>query len=144
MTMFKKDHSQEDGDAVETVIGPSVRVEGDFASEGNIIVEGAVQGSITTSKNLRVGERARIQANIEVTSALIAGEIVGNIRAHSSIEILSSARIQGDITTTELSLEKGAFFCGNCTMEEKKTNIQESAHKNGGKQAPPDTEGGKE
>jgi cytoskeletal protein CcmA (bactofilin family) len=35
-------------DEVETVVGPSVHVEGDFASEGNIIVKGMVSGNVKT------------------------------------------------------------------------------------------------
>lgn len=40
---------------IETVIGPSVKVEGDFVTEGNMIVEGTICGSIKTSKNLKIG-----------------------------------------------------------------------------------------
>ena len=56
--MFKK----EDGDNVETIIGPSVQVEGNFVANGDIIVEGTVSGSIKTEKNLRVGKDAKIFA----------------------------------------------------------------------------------
>ena len=51
-------------DDVDTVVGPSVSVEGDFASEGNIIVKGTVTGSVHTSKHLLVDPGAKIVANI--------------------------------------------------------------------------------
>jgi len=45
--MFKEKDSFADG-GVDTIIGPTVNVEGNFAGEGNIIIEGEVKGSIKT------------------------------------------------------------------------------------------------
>jgi cytoskeletal protein CcmA (bactofilin family) len=62
-------------DEVETVVGPSVNVEGDFASEGNIVVKGTVSGSVATSKFLLVEQGAKIVANVRAGSAKISGEV---------------------------------------------------------------------
>jgi len=42
----------------DTIIGPSVKVEGDFITEGNVVVEGMICGTIKTSKNLKVGSKS--------------------------------------------------------------------------------------
>jgi hypothetical protein len=42
-------------DEVETVVGPSVNVEGDFASEGNIVVKGTVAGSDEPWEDSNIG-----------------------------------------------------------------------------------------
>ena len=34
------------GHETDTIIGPSVKVEGDFVTEGNIIIEGTICGTI--------------------------------------------------------------------------------------------------
>ena len=45
------------GEDIETIVGPSVKVEGDLNSDGNIVIEGQVNGKIKTTKQLRVFQR---------------------------------------------------------------------------------------
>ncbi len=104
------------GDEVETVVGPSVNVEGDFASEGNIIIKGTVSGSVHTSKHLTVERGAKIVANVRAASASIAGEVKGNMKIKDSLELTSSAKILGDIDVKNLRVESGAIVYGRITM----------------------------
>jgi cytoskeletal protein CcmA (bactofilin family) len=106
----------EQADEVETVVGPSVNVEGDFASEGNIIVKGTVSGSVSTSRFLLVEEGAKIVANVRAGSAKISGEIRGNIKARESLELTSTAKISGDIEAKILIIEAGALLYGKVVM----------------------------
>jgi len=103
-------------DTVETVVGPSVNVEGDFASEGNIVVKGSVAGSVHTSKHLVVEPGARIMANVRAGSAQIAGEVKGNMKIKEDLEILATARILGDIEVKVLAVEPGALIFGKISM----------------------------
>jgi cytoskeletal protein CcmA (bactofilin family) len=103
-------------DDVDTVVGPSVNVEGDFASEGNIIVKGTVSGSVHTSKNLLVEQGAKIMANVRAGSAHIAGEIKGNLKIQDSLELSATARIVGDIEAAVLMIEPGALLFGRVAM----------------------------
>ncbi|KKS12810.1 MAG: hypothetical protein UU69_C0022G0006 [Candidatus Magasanikbacteria bacterium GW2011_GWA2_41_55] len=57
---------------METIVGPSVKVEGEFVSEGNIVIEGQVSGTVKTAKHLRVEEGAKINANVGAESALVS------------------------------------------------------------------------
>lgn len=109
-------------DEVDTVVGPSVNVEGDFASEGNIIVKGTVSGSVHTSKHLLVEEGAKIMANVRAGSTQIAGEVKGNIKVKESVELTSTARIVGDIETQTLVIEAGALIYGKVMMPGLETN----------------------
>jgi len=103
-------------DEVETVVGPSVNVEGDFASEGNIIVKGTVAGSVTTSRHLSVEQGAKIMANVRAGSARIAGEVKGNMKVRESLELTGTARILGDIEVKTLIVEAGALIAGKLSM----------------------------
>lgn len=103
-------------DEVETVVGPSVNVEGDFASEGNIIVKGSVAGSVHTSRHLAVEPGARIMANVRAGSAQIAGEVKGNMKIRETLELTSTARIIGDIEAKVLVIEAGALLFGKVSM----------------------------
>lgn len=111
-------YSQEthSNDEVETVVGPSVNVEGDFASEGNIIVKGTVAGSVHTSRHLSVEPGAKVLANVRSGSATIAGEVRGNMKVKESIELTSTARVLGDIEAKILVVEAGALISGKINM----------------------------
>jgi len=104
-------------DEIETVVGPSVHVEGDFASEGNILVKGTVSGSVKTSKLLTVEPGARIIANVRAGSAVISGEIKGNVKIMERLDITSTARILGDVECSVLVIEAGALLHGKVSMD---------------------------
>jgi len=121
--MFGKD-SQDRTEAVrrtdaastETVIGASVKVEGDFVSEGDILVRGVVKGSVKTLGNLRVEEKAKINANIEAANAFVGGNVKGNIMVNDSLEIGKAAVVVGDISAKVLSIAPGAKLNGHCSV----------------------------
>lgn len=115
MSMFNKP-SQGASNEFETVIGPSVKVKGDFNAQGNIVVEGIVDGSLKTAGNLEVGEKARVTANIEAREAKIGGQINGNVKIKGFLEITAAAKIFGDIEAASISIERGATFNGKCVM----------------------------
>lgn len=112
--MFKK-QDFEKGSA-ETIIGSSVKIEGDFVGKGNVIVEGVVNGSLSTDQNLTIAEGAKVLANIKAQNALISGEVQGNILIKEGLELGSTARIFGDINTQQLTIATGAIFNGKCNM----------------------------
>jgi cytoskeletal protein CcmA (bactofilin family) len=103
-------------DDVETIIGPSVKIDGEFSSTGNVMIAGVINGKFSTSQSLRVEERAKILADVSAKEAVIAGEIDGNVTIEGHVEILSSARISGDIKTGSISIQQGANINGNFSM----------------------------
>lgn len=114
--MFKHEESPRE---VETIIGPSVKVEGDFVAAGDVIVEGAVVGTLRTDQHLRVGERAKITANVNAGSAIVAGEITGNLTVRENLEITGTGRVFGDIKTKVLTVAAGAALNGRCQVGEE-------------------------
>ena len=116
-------------DDVETVVGPSVNVEGDFASEGNILVKGTVSGSVKTSRLLTVEPGAKILANVRAAEAMIAGSIKGNVRVGDRLELTETAQIYGDITCKVLVVAAGAMIHGKVTMKGAKVEDDRSEKK---------------
>lgn len=104
-------------DNVETIVGPSVVVEGDFASDGDILVKGTVSGSVKTGKLLTVEIGARILASIKASDAVIAGEVKGNIKVENRLELNETAKILGDISCTTLVVSPGAMLQGKVMMK---------------------------
>ncbi|GEM_PF-390425 len=104
-------------DSVETVVGPSMNVEGDFTSEGNIIIKGSVTGSVETSQTVHIEQGARINASVKAANAVISGQVKGNIRVAEKLEITSSAQILGDVYCSSLAVQPGALIQGKISMD---------------------------
>lgn len=100
----------------ETVVGPSVKIQGDLNSEGNIRIEGHVQGKVRTSQSVFIGNGAKIAADVLAGNAVIGGEVQGNIKVQGNLVLQSTAVIAGDITCQVLRVEDGAHFTGKCVM----------------------------
>lgn len=116
--MFGKNQSMEnDSSAIDTIIGPSVSVEGNFKGEGNIVVEGEVKGSLKTKGYLKASESSVIVANISAGDAEIAGQLVGNIKVRGILDIKNTASVQGDIEAQGISVANGAIINGNLKMK---------------------------
>lgn len=114
--MFKKNEPGDFTEA-ETIIGPSVKVEGDFVGEGNFVIDGIVKGRVQTAGNLKIGPRAIITASVQAANALIAGEVQGDVFIDSDLELTETAKITGDITTQSICVARGALLNGACTMQ---------------------------
>ena len=105
-----------DAGVPETVVGPSVKIQGDLTSEGNIKIEGSVNGKVKTTQNVFIGQSAKITADMIAGNATIAGEVQGNTKVSGNLILLATARVLGDIACAILRVEDGAVFRGKCTM----------------------------
>ncbi len=121
------------GHEPETVIAASVKVEGDFQSEGNVLIEGVVEGSLKTERDLRVGERARITADVSAANATVAGEVRGNLVVTERLDLEPTARVHGDVRTKVLVVASGATINGKITMG---AEAQAEERPSAGKKAP--------
>lgn len=106
----------------ETVVGPSVKIQGDLNSEGNIKIEGQVAGKVKTSQSVFVIQGAKIAADVLAGNAVIGGDIQGNIKISGHLVLQSTAKITGDISCQILRVEDGAQFTGKCNMGGNGTN----------------------
>ena len=103
----------------ESIVGPSVKIEGDLKSNGNLRIDGNVIGKVKTAHNLLVGESANITADIEAENATIYGVIQGNVKVSNGLVLGSTGKILGDINCGKLKVEEGAYFAGKCQMKDK-------------------------
>lgn len=114
--MFKNEKEPSAHSEVETVIAPSVRVEGDFVSAGDIRIEGAVAGSVDTKSDLMVGADAEITADVKSRNATISGTLHGNLRVSDRLELTKSAHVFGDVEAQILTVEAGAVIDGRLSI----------------------------
>lgn len=121
--MFNKESGQINIKEAETIIGPTIKVKGNFHGQGNIIIEGFVEGSIKTDKFLLIGDKAKINADIEAKDAKIGGEVKGNINISGYLEISASAKISGEIKASQISVSRGADLNGQLIMNKNSETL---------------------
>lgn len=112
--MFNKNGAGQDG--IETVIGPSVKIEGNFVCQGGIAIEGEVKGSVKTASFLEIGDKAVLAADVAAKHAKIGGEVRGNIKIEEYLEVTASAKLYGDIEAAFVSIARGALIKGKCSF----------------------------
>ena len=129
--MFSKNQATTSSKTIETIIGPSVKVEGDFKGEGDLVIEGILVGTLQTKNNLKIGQNAIIEASIKANNAFISGKVKGNIVVRGKLEITGTAIILGSIKAQVLSVESGALIkgtldmpVGNITVNEPKLEVK--------------------
>ncbi|PIT94552.1 hypothetical protein COT98_03105 [Candidatus Falkowbacteria bacterium CG10_big_fil_rev_8_21_14_0_10_39_9] len=114
--MFKKDLKPESFKDVETIIGESIRVKGNFNGNGNIIIDGSLEGSLKTKGNVFIGPKAKVTGSIEAQEVIINGEISGNLLVKDYLTVGETAKINGDIECNRISVDTGAIINGKCQM----------------------------
>lgn len=94
-----------------SVIGADVRIVGDIITQGEMQIDGQVEGDITCQR-LVVGEGARIIGEVTADCVRVHGHLNGKILANS-VTIAKSAQVVGDITHETLEIEAGGHLEGH-------------------------------
>jgi cytoskeletal protein CcmA (bactofilin family) len=103
-------------DGQTTIIGPSVRVQGNLSGDEDLQVLGRVDGRIELQRTLHVSQTGIVKADVVVKNAIVSGVVVGNIRASESVEITKDGRMVGDIYAPRVIIVDGASFRGTVDM----------------------------
>lgn len=116
MAMFQREGGGDGRRDVETVIGSTVKVDGNFVGAGDVVVQGHVSGTLKTSKSLHIGPGAMVKADVEAANILVAGEIRGHVTCSGKIDIASSGKVFGNVDTQTIAVAHGAVLHGKVTM----------------------------
>lgn len=92
------------------------KIEGELRFEDTFRVDGHLQGKITSSGTLIVGEEGRIDGELQVGELFVSGHVLGMVRCSGRVEIAAGARVEADVDTPVLVVEEGAHFSGGCAM----------------------------
>lgn len=103
--------------AGDAVIGGSTRVRGRISGDGDLVVEGTVEGDVAIRGDLTIGERAAMTSNIEADAVTVRGELEGDVRARGVVRIEAGAKVRGDVSGETVALEEGAEFAGRLEAE---------------------------
>lgn len=106
----------------ETIVGANTTFVGSIKTDGNVRIDGTIEGDIEILGNLIVGETGRVIATVKAQNVHVSGAVKGEITAVEQLEISPSGKVWGDIITAALHIEPGGLFRGQSAMQ---TNIDE-------------------
>ena len=121
----KKDNSVDPAlEQVGTIIGPGAILDGPLTTKDSTRIDGTVNGNVTISGALIVGQEGKITGTVSAMNAYVAGEITGNVSApQGKVEISDTGKVIGDITCKGIIIDENAVFQGKCDM----TSIDKSS-----------------
>ena len=92
------------------------KILGDIESDGDIRMDGAMEGKLNCKGRVVIGPEAHIKGTIYARNAEILGNVEGEINVIDLLTLKSTAVITGDLLMGKFSVEPGARFTGNCKM----------------------------
>ena len=105
------------------IIGAGTVIEGDIKSEGDVRIDGMLNGSIIIKGKLVLGATGMVDGEASCQNADISGTITGKIKVAELLSLKATSKLMGDIITSKLSIEPGANFSGSCAMAGTVPNI---------------------
>jgi cytoskeletal protein CcmA (bactofilin family) len=106
-------------DQVETIIGKDTIFKGSISSNSGIRIDGRMEGEITTTSDVIIGQTGIAQAQITARNAKVAGRILGNVSITEKLELSPTATVQGDVKVGILVIGEGAVYKGACEMRQE-------------------------
>jgi cytoskeletal protein CcmA (bactofilin family) len=101
----------------ESIIGPTIQVQGNLLINQGIRIDGRVNGSILQQDGqdavVAISESAVITGDVKANSIIISGHLKGNIISDVRLEILKTACIDGNVNYHSIGIEMGATINGN-------------------------------
>lgn len=98
------------------IIGIGTKITGDVNSNGDIRVDGSLNGKLITKGKVVIGETGKVKGEINCRNSDVEGSIEGKITVSELLSLKTKARINGDIIAGKLAIEPGCQFTGNCDM----------------------------
>ncbi len=105
-------------EAVISIIGAGMIIEGDSVTDGSLRIEGTIRGSVRAGKSVVVGRDGLVDGSIYTQDAVISGRVSGGIHAVSRLELLATSEVSGEIEAPRMQVEEGAKVQGQVTVGE--------------------------
>lgn len=89
-----------------SIIDEGMTVDGSVSGRGNLVVKGAVKGTLN-SDGVIISEEGRIAADIKARTMTIGGSFEGRAETSGQLVILATGKCAGEIICGDLVVEAG-------------------------------------
>lgn len=108
-----------------TTIAQRTTVTGTVAAEGNLRLDGTVEGNISCKGKIVIGPQGKVKGDIICEAAILHGVLQGDIHVAEELVMKSGCMMNGDVYTCKLEIEPKARFNGTCNTTEKSEPVEE-------------------
>lgn len=98
------------------LLGAGTTITGDINSNGDIRINGALTGNLTTKGRVIIGESGKIKGDINCKNADILGLVEGKLAVSELLTLKATANVTGEVTIGKIAIEPGSKFNGSCKM----------------------------
>jgi cytoskeletal protein CcmA (bactofilin family) len=99
-------------DAVESIIGADLTIEGKIDGSGHIRIAGRFKGDVSVEGNLTIESGAKLAGGVRANAVTIAGELEGNVLDAARVELLATGVLIGDLKADSLTVAAGSRMRG--------------------------------
>jgi len=100
-----------------SIIGPTLVFKGELSADEDLVIEGTIEGTIAHhKKNLTIGRKGHVTADIHASSVLVEGELNGDIHSDGLVSLARGAMVIGNIYCDRIVMQEGARFNGKIEM----------------------------
>jgi cytoskeletal protein CcmA (bactofilin family) len=119
MAQARTSHSVSSAGAREATIGSGTRVRGKISGDGDLVIEGNVEGEIALRGDVTIAAGGSVTSDVDATDVSVAGTLDGNVNASGEVHISAGARVRGDLKGAQIAIDDGAQFAGrlDCDFE---------------------------
>ena len=127
-TPAKASSSSKTSSRKPATIGSSIVIHGDVTGEEDLVVDGAIEGTVNfKDNNLVVSENGRVTANINARIIRVDGQVKGELYGSEQVIISPSGKVKGDIRAPRVVLEDGCSFKGSVDMDTENASVGDRA-----------------
>ena len=109
-------HELVDAEVPETRVGRTILVKGEIEGDGDVIVEGRVEGSVSIKGDLHIQEDGQVRSRVSARNVFVHGILVGPATASEKVELAANGRMVGDVHAPRFLINEGASYKGAVDM----------------------------
>jgi cytoskeletal protein CcmA (bactofilin family) len=94
-----------------SIITPGTAIKGEIRCDGNILINGELEGNVMSRSEVVVGKSGRVMGEIQAQKLLVSGEFRGNFTGEI-IDIMPYGKVYGDVVVNNIVIEPNAVFEG--------------------------------
>src|SRR5262245_45674596 len=99
--------------ATANSIGRTTIIRGSVRGDGDLEIQGRVDGNVSVTGELVIGDGALIKSSVSARRVVVRGAIAGDVTAEGSVVLESGARVVGDLGAPQIGIRPGALVRGN-------------------------------
>jgi cytoskeletal protein CcmA (bactofilin family) len=98
--------------AETSLISRGTVVRGNVRGTGTLEIQGRVEGDVTVSGDVLLGEAGAVRGNVSGESLTIFGQVQGDLRGTEAVLVERGAKVAGDLSAPKIGVASGALVRG--------------------------------